>query len=271
METRPVADNFGPWMLVKRKFRKGSAQKGKSQQIDRDLDPNKKFVQLDSLESMEDEIAVNGEVIAACNKGVREDSARLSFREFKEKARKEKAIIAQDSQLVVPETQFNPVPAINAQSKNLLQASGSSSSQVRSTYTKTRVRIRSSDRAKPYSHPSHSKPGIASKKPQDQDQTVTLKETTAWLPKNTIFFFPNPNPKNLAAIFEPQHEQIALENRLAAPEQTLLEQNTQPAPKPPDVVMDEGGGNSKTLLLQDVSKGTELAEKASQNCLDLSP
>lgn len=78
METRVSTANYGPWMLVQRKFRRGSTQKVKAQQNGRDHDSSNRFVALDSLENMEDEIPVNEEVIEAWNKGLRGDSARLS-------------------------------------------------------------------------------------------------------------------------------------------------------------------------------------------------
>lgn len=224
---------------------------------------------------MEEEIPVNGEVIPAWNEGVKGDSARLSFREIKEKARKEKAVIAQDSPQSVSETQFDPVPALNAQSPRLSHASDSSSSQARPA-SKSRVTTRSIDRVKSYSHPYQCKAGSANKKTTTpKAHTLTLKETSAWLPKNTIFFGPNLNPNNLAAIFA---EKVELENRLDAPKQVLLKKNYQPAPKPPDIVMDEGVDSQQGLAIegtvvagtvpldsqQQVAHVTELAAQAFQ-------
>lgn len=199
MASQPVTENFGPWMLVQRKARKGPSLKGKTQQFNRDLDSANKFV---------------------------------------------------------PETQLDPALIVNDQSKNTQQDSGSSS-QVRPA-SKPRVKNRFSDRIKTYSHPYLSKTGSIPKKHSSNQvlsQSATLKDSTAWLPKNNVFLGPNPNPSNLVAIFEPQQEQIDIENRLAAPEQTLLEINSQPAPKPPDIVM---GDKEKVLhfLNQALTEGS---------------
>lgn len=56
---------------------------------------------------MEDDCPVSQEVIAAWKKGVKGDNERLSFKEFKAKARQGKAVVIADTPDVVGETQLS--------------------------------------------------------------------------------------------------------------------------------------------------------------------
>lgn len=57
-EDRNKVMTGGTWMLVQRKFRKSTAKKGKQQLNNRDHDSNNRYVALDSLENMEEEISL---------------------------------------------------------------------------------------------------------------------------------------------------------------------------------------------------------------------
>lgn len=200
METKAVTENCGPWMLVKRKFWKGSTNKGKSQHNGRSQDSNR-FKALDSLENLEEDCPVNDEVIEAWNKGVSGESARLSFKEVKEKARKGKGHLVQDSPSFVPETQLDP--ALMTQNKIIPKIAGSSSilaatghnTQVRPLSSKSRVKTKLLERPKPYSYPAHNRKALASKA-----QSQNPNDSIAWIPKQLVPFGPLTDSKVSSAV-----------------------------------------------------------------------
>lgn len=107
MEVQNNNVNYGPWMLVTRKFRKGSGSRGKQQSTGAITDPANRFTALDSCENMDEESQSNQKVVEAWERGVRSDGERLSFKELKAKVRKEKSVVNGDSQEIVKETQFS--------------------------------------------------------------------------------------------------------------------------------------------------------------------
>lgn len=56
-------------------------------------------------------------------------------------------------------------------------------------------------------------------------------------------------------------DEVGLENRLADPENVLLDLGTQPEPKPPDVDMGDAENSSKSISIRNVEEGSELAEQ----------